>query len=126
MTFTIHLLFASLAGIIFRPWFTTFYSCYMFCHNLSRKKLLFSCEAYVLQLMFDEFFLLITFFSHPLQLHAHHYLNGLPHSKHVSSQDVCLIYSSSSPILASTATLCSSLFSMVYHTLSMFHHKMFV
>ena len=28
--------------------------------------------------------------------------------------------------LPSTATSCSSLFSMVYHTLSMFHHKMFV
>ena len=41
MTFTIHLLFASLAGIIFRPWFTTFCSCYMFCHYLSRKKSLF-------------------------------------------------------------------------------------
>ena len=31
MTFTIHLLFASLAGMIFRPWFTTFCSCNMFC-----------------------------------------------------------------------------------------------
>ena len=32
------------------------------------------------------------------------FLNGLPHSKHVSSQDVCLIYSREKYFLASTAT----------------------
>ena len=40
---------------------------------------------------FFSFFLLNTRFSHSLQLRA--FLHGLPHSKHVTAQDVCWIYS---------------------------------
>ena len=45
MTFTIHLIVTSLAGIIFRPLFTTF--CSYFCYYLSRKKnCCFLCKAH--------------------------------------------------------------------------------
>ena len=37
------------------------------------------------------FFLVTTRFSHSLQLRVH--LDGLPHSKHVTAQDLCWIYS---------------------------------
>ena len=45
---------------------------------------------------------------------------------HLIGLDVWWIFSPHYTFLASAATSCSSVFSMVYHTLSMFHHKMFV
>ena len=54
MTFTIHLIFTFLAGIIFRPLFTTF--CSYFCYHLSGKKIaVFRAKYMVLHLKFDEF-----------------------------------------------------------------------
>ena len=43
MSFLIYFIFTFLAGIIFRPFCTSFCSYYMFCNYLSRKKSPFSC-----------------------------------------------------------------------------------
>ena len=114
MTFTIHLIFTFLKSIIFRPLFDE-----ITIHG--NVKITFFMKS-----TWYRRWCLMNFFSslHFSRIHCNFmlitFLNGLPHSKHVSSQDVCLIYSSSSPILASTATLCSSLFSMVYDILHNF------
>ena len=82
MTFTIHLIFTFLAGIIFTPLFTTLCSCYMFCNDLSHKNHPFHVKNMVLHLMLYDFlsqknvsciccnFVFIPFLHH------------LPHSMH--------------------------------------------
>ena len=114
MTFTIHFFFTFLTGIIFRPLFDE-----ITIHG--NVKITFFMKS-----TWYRTWCLMNFFSslHFSRIHCNFmlitFLNGLPDSKHVSSQDVCLIYSSSSPFLASTATLCSFLFSMVYDILHNF------
>ena len=92
MTFTIHLIFTSLAGIIFRPFFTTFCSCYMFCFlSFSKRSLYFELSTWYCTWCFMNFFVGKNVFSHPLQLCVHHFSeadNGLPHSIHVMALDV--------------------------------------
>ena len=55
MTFKIHLIFTSLAGIIFRPLFSTFCSCSKFYTLSQKKSLFFRVKHMVLLLTFDEF-----------------------------------------------------------------------
>ena len=92
MTFTIHLIFTSLAGIILRRFLTTFCSCFMFClSSFSKRSLFFVLIPWYCIWCFMNFFVGIFF-------------------------------------LASTATLCSSLFpklTMVCHTLYMIWYLMF-
>ena len=68
MTFTIYLIFTSLAGIILRSLFTTFCSFYTFCYYLSRKIHIFFVKHIVLHLMFYEFLSREKYFSYQPQL----------------------------------------------------------
>ena len=71
MTFKIHLIFTSLAGIIFRPLFSTFCSCYKF-YTLSRKShYFFMLSTWYCSWCLMNFFFEKNVFSHPLQLPVH-------------------------------------------------------
>ena len=98
MTFTIHLIFTILAGLIFRPLFSKFCSCFFF-----------HVEHMVFNLMFDEFLFEKKVFSHPLQLCAH--FNGLPHSMHGT---LCFMNFSLLKILSNIFHM-NSLFGMLQH-----------
>ena len=64
ITFTIHLIFTSLAGITFRPRFTTFCSCYLFCHYLSQKNQIFRVKHMVCFIPFLKVFHMFHMFYH--------------------------------------------------------------
>ena len=84
MTFTIHLIFTSLAGIILRRFLTTFCSCFMFClSSFSKRSLFFVLIPWYCIWCFMNFFVGI-FFS---RIHCNFVFitfpkadNGLPHS----------------------------------------------
>ena len=78
ITFTIYFIFTFLAGIMFKPLFTTFYPCFLL--SFSKKITFFMLSTWYCTWCLMHLFLLITLFSHPLQLCAH--LNSLPHSIH--------------------------------------------
>ena len=102
MSFTIHFDFSLLAGIIIRPLFTTFYSCFVII--FLEKIPFFMLGRWYCTLCFLRFFLLITLFWHPLQLCLHPFSQWFmtfstissskmfhhifEHSWHVTAQDV--------------------------------------
>ena len=106
MTFTIHFIFTFLAGIIFRPLFTTFYPCFLL--SFSKKITFFMLSTWYCIRCFLSFFHLITLFSHPLQLCLHHFLNRLRHSPHFH------------------LPRCFITFFNVFNILHVLQHKMFV
>ena len=57
MTFTIYLIFTSIAVIIFSPLFTTFCSFYVFCYYLSRKNHFFMLSTWYYTWFFKKCFL---------------------------------------------------------------------
>ena len=92
MTFTIHLIFTFLAGIIFTPLFTTFCSCFVII--FLKKKITFfmlstwyctcCCMTFFWRKKYSHIrcdFLFITF------------LNDFPHSMHVTSYGVSSLFS---------------------------------
>ena len=86
MTFTIRFIFTFLTGIILRPLFTTFCSCFLI--SFSKKLTFFMLGTWYCIRCLMNFFLLITLFSHPLQFRAH--LNCLPHFMNLSMLNIIL------------------------------------
>ena len=82
MTFTIHLIFTFLAGLIFRPLFSKFCSCFVLFFMLSTWYLTWCLMNFFLRKKYFRIhcnFLCITFLEAK---------NCLPHSLHVTAQDV--------------------------------------
>ena len=147
MTFKIHLIFTSLAGIIFRPLFSTFCSCYKF-YTLSRKKsLFFRVKHMVLLLTFDEFlfqekFILVSTASSGSSLffivfNTMHFIvldvSSLflmwkiifNHTWRVTAQDVFLIYSRIN-VYCIRCMLCHFVFHEILEVKKCFWHSMHV